>query len=273
MSTKVSANNLLMCSPPSGIHPLHGSRREFFHRAGMGLSALALQALAPQALRSTPARTESDSPARFPPRAKRIIWLCMDGGLSHLDSFDPKPRLQRESGKPFPMTIEATQFDSNGPVLGSPWKFSARGQSGLPISTLFPHLAGHADDLAVLRSMTTESSVHANAQYWLHTGWGLMGRPSAGAWISYGLGTESSNLPGYVVLNGGLLPIGGIDCYRSGFLPAAYSATVFAPRDPVVANIQPANGEKQRRLLRFTRQRDEEFSRLRQHPDELESAI
>ncbi|MBI4601047.1 MAG: DUF1501 domain-containing protein, partial [Planctomycetes bacterium] len=140
------------------------------------------------------------------PRARRTIFLYMDGGPSQVDTFDPKPRLEREHGRPFAMKVEPTQFNDNGSTLGSPWRFRPQGRSGLPVSELFPHAGRCADDLCVIRSMVAPFSEHTNANYFLHTGLGLAGRPSFGAWVSYGLGTESRDLPGFVVLNGGLIP-------------------------------------------------------------------
>ncbi len=129
----------------------------------------------------------------------------MDGGPSQLDTFDPKPRLDREHGQPIKLAkIPATQFDNVGTVLRSPWKFSNHGESGIPVSSLFPNIAKQVDHLAIIRSMTSNFSEHTSANYFLHTGSGLQGRPSMGAWTTYGLGSECQNLPGYVVLDGGL---------------------------------------------------------------------
>ena len=121
----------------------------------------------------------------FPPKVKNIIFLYMDGGVSQVDSFDPKPRLDKDNGKPFPSKIEPTQFNNIGKTLASPWKFKRYGKSGIPVSDLFPHMAQHADDLAVIRSMTSNFSEHTNANYFLHTGHGQQGRPSMGAWMGY----------------------------------------------------------------------------------------
>src|SRR5690606_10545834 len=140
-------------------------------------------------------------PSHFPARARNVIFLYMDGGPSQVDTFDPKPRLDRDHGKPFPMKIEPTQFDNVGNTLASPWKFRQYGESGIPVSDLFPNIAQHVDRMAVIRSMTSNFSEHTNANYFLHTGSGLQGRPSMGAWFGYGLGTECEELPAFVVLN------------------------------------------------------------------------
>jgi hypothetical protein len=176
----------------------------------------------------------------FPAKAKRVIFLYMDGGPSQLDTFDPKPLLAKHHGRnPNELlTVQPTQFNDVGTVLASPWKFAQHGQSGLWVSDLLPHLAKCADELCVVRSLTSKFSEHTSANYFLHTGHGIAGRPSMGAWFSYGLGSENRNLPGFVVLNGGLIPVGGLDNLASGFLPAAYQGSLFKPSSPPVANIR-----------------------------------
>ncbi len=208
----------LLTSPLTGVL----SRRAMLQRASTGFGALAFAGLSGRAADSASSRTTHHAP-----RAKRVIFLFMDGGPSQVDTFDPKPRLRAEHRKPFPMRIDATQFDAIGKTLASPWEFSARGQSGTPVSQLFPHLGGCADDLCVIRSLTSASPEHAQAWYFMHTGSTMQGRPSIGAWANYGLGTEAENLPGFVVLNGGMMPIGGVANWSSGFLPARYEATQF----------------------------------------------
>ena len=186
-----------------------------------------------------PAFPGAVSPLHYPPRAHNVIFLYMDGGPAQMDTFDPKPRLNEEHGRPFRMKIEPTQFNNNGSTLGSPWKFQNYGQSGIAVSELFPLLAGCVDDMAMVRSMTSSFSEHTNANYFLHTGSGLQGRPSVGAWFGYGLGSECDNLPGFVVLHGGLTPPGGIDNFGSGFLPANYQGSLFRPAAEAVANVRP----------------------------------
>ena len=237
------------------------NRRQFLQQAAGGVGSLALASLL------------ANAAPHHPAKAKRIIWLYMDGGISHLDTFDPKPQLDKYDGKPFPLPMEATQFDSNGPCLKSPWKTAQHGQSGLWISELFPTLADHADELAVIRSMTNESPIHATANYWMHTGWGQMGRPSCGAWVNYGLGSEAEELPGFVVLNGGLIPIGGIDNYKSGFLPAAHGPTLFERHDPAVPNLQPFDIKRQAKQLAATAEFDRGFSQRLDHQDWIESGM
>jgi hypothetical protein len=159
--------------------------------------------------------------------------------------------------------------------MASPWKFQRRGQSGLWVSDLFPHVAQCADKLCVIRSLTSKFPEHTSANYFLHTGSGLQGRPSMGTWVSYGLGSINRNLPGFIVLNGGLIPPGGLDNFNSGFLPAAYQGSVFRPADPPVANIRrrEPTDEQQRSKLDLLRQLDSEVSARAGHADAIESAI
>jgi hypothetical protein len=214
-------------------------------------------------------------PTHFDPKAMSVIFLYMDGGVSQVDSFDPKPELEKWNGKPFPTKIEPTQFNNIGNTLASPWKFQQYGQSGIPVSDLFPHVAQHVDDLAVIRSMTSNFPEHTNANYFLHTGSGLQGRPSMGAWFGYGLGSECQDLPHFVVLNGGLIPPGGLDNFGSGFLPASYQASVFRINGPAVADInrQEPSDALQKRKLALIRQLDQQASERFGHDDQVESAI
>ncbi|MCA9298623.1 MAG: DUF1501 domain-containing protein [Phycisphaerales bacterium] len=209
------------------------------------------------------------------PRARNVIFLYMDGGPSQVDTFDPKPLLTKENGEPFKMKMEPTQFNNNGNTLGSPWKFRQRSAAGIPVSDLFPHVGACADDLCVIRSMTSEFSEHTNANYFLHTGLGLSGRPSMGAWTSYGLGSESQNLPGFVVLNGGLIPPGGLDCFGSGFLPATHQGSIFRAGDLPLANVAPleASTEIQQRKLALMRRLDARRVETSGATDPVESAI
>src|SRR5262249_6512327 len=132
-----------------------------------------------------------------------------------------------------------TQFNNVGNVLKCPWPFRQYGESGIPVSDLFRNVAECVDDMAIVRSVVAEFSEHTNANYFFHTGSGFQGRPSHGAWVTYGLGSECQDLPGFVVLNGGLIPPGGLDCFNSGFLPASYQGSVFKADGQAVANIVP----------------------------------
>jgi hypothetical protein len=203
-----------------------------------------------------------------------VIFLYMDGGPSQMDTFDPKPALAKWHGKPFPGTMERTQFNNNGNTLRSPWSFAQHGQSGLPVSSLFPNVARCADDLCVVRSMTSKFNEHTNANYFLHTGAGLVGRPSMGAWVSYGLGDPRNDLPGFVVINGGLIPVGGRELLGNGFLPSAYQSSLFRPSGDGMPNVKGAlPTERQRRILDLSRDLDAGFSTASHHQDGVETAI
>jgi len=214
-------------------------------------------------------------PRHFPAKAKRVIFLFMDGGPSQVDTFDPKPRLTKEHGQPIKMAVEPTQFDNVGAVLGSPWKFQQYGQSGIPVSDLFPHVATCVDDLAVIRSMTSNFSEHTAANYFIHTGSGQQGRPSMGAWTTYGLGSESRDLPGFVVLNSGMIPPGGLDCFGSGFLPVAYQGSSFQRGAQPVADVSPreTRPELQRAKLRLMSDLDRQLANSAPRNDALEGVI
>ena len=211
------------------------------------------------------------------PTARSVIFLYMDGGVSQVDSFDPKPRLAREHGEnPHDkFAVDATQFNSIGKILKSPWEFNRYGESGIEVSDLFPHVGQCADDLAVIRSMVADFPEHTNANYFLHTGIGIQGRPSMGAWINYGLGSENQDLPGYVVLDGGLIPPGGLDNFNSGFLPASYQGSIFRAGDLPLANIEPTEAapEIQQRKLNLMSRTDQHLLGRIGHAQQIESAI
>ncbi|MFM7215050.1 MAG: DUF1501 domain-containing protein, partial [Verrucomicrobiota bacterium] len=223
--------------PPCGrIRPAPLNRREMLAASGSGLGLWALAGLfgsTTAQLAAAMGSTRDDrallsTHARA--KARSVIFLYQDGGPAQMDTFDPKPRLADYNGKPFPLPMAPTQFNNNGNTLASPWAFKECGQSGIPISELFPNLRQVADELCVIRSMTSEFSEHTNANYFLHTGLGIPGRPSMGAWMSYGLGSENDNLPGFVVVEGGLIPPGGLDCFSAGFLPARHQGSILRPQ-------------------------------------------
>ena len=252
------------------------SRRGLLQQAAGGFGGVALASL----LAETSARGAGESPfalkpTHHAPRAKSVIYLYMDGGPSQVDTFDPKPQLDAEDGQPFKMPIQPTQFDNVGNTLASPWKFRQYGESGLPVSDLFPHLGQCADELCVIRSMTSEFSEHTNANYFLHTGFGLQGRPSMGAWFGYGLGSECKDLPAYVVLNSGLIPPGGLECFGSGFLPATYQGSVFKKGATPVANVERTERSiaAQRNKLALLRGLDKAVVEATGAHDAIESAI
>jgi hypothetical protein len=258
----------------------HGlSRRRLLLDSALGFGALAFSSLLSEAVsaeRPAPhGRPAPSTRTHHRATARNVIFLYMDGGVSQVDTFDPKPRLTREDGKPFGLRMEPTQFEDNGATLGSPWAFRPRGRSGLPISDLFPQVGSCADDLCVIRSMVSRFSEHNAANYFLHSGSGMAGRPSMGAWTTYGLGSENRDLPGYVVLDGGLIPSGGVDCFGPGFLPADHQASLLRNDLPALANIQPLETSPglQRGKLDSVRALDAAaLGRLGAH-DALEAAI
>ncbi len=250
------------------------SRREMLLRSANGFGAVALAALLAEdghaAVDRKPVRHHAAT-------ARSVIFLYMDGGPSQVDTFDYKPLLEKYHGKdPHSVfKVEPTQFNNVGRVMASPWKFKQRGQSGHWVSDLFPHVAECADDLAIVRSMVSKFPEHTSANYFLHTGSGIQGRPSMGAWSGYGLGSENKNLPGFIVLNGGLIPPGGLDNFNSGFLPAAYQGSVFLAGDTPLANIrrQEPTDAHQRAKLDLLRQLDLSVKERLGGADEIDSAI
>ncbi len=258
------------------------TRREMLRNCASGFGAVAASALFADRgfgkLGAVEPHPLSPREPHFHARARNVIFLYMDGGPSQVDLFDHKPLLEKYHGRD-PREVmgklEPTQFDNIGKVLKSHWEFKRRGESGLWISDLLPRVAKHADDLAVVKSMISKFPEHTSANYFLHTGSGFQGRPSMGAWVGYGLGSENQNLPGFVVLNGGLIPPGGLDNFNSGFLPASYQGSIFKATANPVANISRTepSAQVQRRKLELVRRLDEEA--LAQNPGEaqIESAI
>jgi hypothetical protein len=197
------------------------TRRDLLRTASCGFGYLALAGLCAETSASESQNPLVPKAPHFPPRAKRVIFMFMQGGPSHVDTFDYKPMLAEHDGQP------AGQQGGNArsrKLLKSPWDFPQRGESGLPISELFPNLSRHADDLCLLNGMHTDLPNHPQAAVKLHTGNTQFVRPSLGSWVQYGLGTENQDLPGFITLN----PpgrVGGAQNYGSAFLPAAYQGT------------------------------------------------
>jgi hypothetical protein len=255
------------------------SRRELLTRASVGFGWTALAGLlAEQSSRgATPGGANDLITAPLRARAKHVIFCYMSGGVSHLDSFDFKPLLVRDAGKPMPVPVHRTMFNNNGNIMPPLWKFKPRGQCGMQVSELFPRIAECADRLAVIRSMTAKFNEHAQANYFTHTGFGLAGYPSAGAWAAYGLGTENRDLPGFVVLQSGnaLPPHGGVANFGSGFLPAQYQASIFkADAGEALRNIKPREPDAlQRRRLGFVRDVDQHFIEQTAQDVAIEAAV
>lgn len=213
------------------------SRRTALQTAASGFGYLAFSALAAWAEEKVAEKSRplARKPPHFPARAKRVVFLCMDGGPSHLDTFDYKPQLTRDNGKEIGFGRVPT-----APLLASPWKFQQRGASGLWISDLFPEVARHADDLCVINSMQTDLPNHTQAFLQMHTGIFQFPRPSLGAWVLYGLGTENENVPGFITLSP---PVnnGGPTNYGSSFLPAIYQGTRIGSVGKSIADASVSN--------------------------------
>lgn len=237
------------------------TRRHWLCRSSLGFGALALADLLGDEIsaeeRTNPSAALVPRPAENVGTAKSVIFLFMTGGPSQIETFDPKPTLQRLDGQPLPSSFDAAglslQFmkPSDGKLMGSPFRFRRYGQSGLEISSLFPELSHHADDLAVIRSCHHESFIHGPAITYLMTGSLLLGHPTVGAWVTYGLGCETRDLPAYMVLSDGGFR-GGPVMYQSGFLPAAYQGTVLREDGQPIQNLRtpPAiRADHQRQML------------------------
>jgi len=220
---------------PANLSTLNRSRRDLLLNAGFGFGWLAASSLA-------------NTAPHFPPKAKRILQVFTLGGMSHMDTFDYKPELDKRDGKPFDMP---TFFGQAGNLYKSPWKFQRRGQSGLYVSDLLPHLATQADKLTVIRSMVSKSANHMPAVAQMNTGFILSGFPAMGAWVTYALGTENQNLPAFVVLpDHRNYPWGGTLQWSNGFLPAAVQGTAFkSAGDPVPDLTSPFDQSKARQFV------------------------
>ena len=237
---------------------LDSTRRHFFQSAGFGIGSLALASLTSQKLM---AQAVAARAPEFAPKAKSIIFLFMAGGPSQLDLFDPKPVLNRYDGQPCPAELikgERFAFIKGVPnLLGSPHQFRRYGQSGTELSALLPHLASVVDDIAVVRSLHTTQFNHAPAQILMNTGHQIPGRPSMGAWLSYGIGSENKELPGFVVLlSGKNAPDGGRSCWGSGFLPSTHQGVEFRRAgDPVLflSNPDGVSAQTRRQSLNVLR--------------------
>ena len=252
------------------------NRRQMLTRASTGFGLAALSAIFTQSA-SGYARTGRGAMAS--PRtakAKRVIFCFMSGGVSQVDSFDPKPHLKKLAGKSMPVSVQRTQFNQNGNVMPSPFPFKQYGESGIPVSSIFPEIGSVVDDLAIIRSMTTSVNEHAQGNYFLHTGFPFMGHPSAGAWMNYGLGTENENLPGFVVLQSGnaVTPHGGVGLFSNGFLPGQHQGSIIrADATDAVRNIRSQMKiGNQRAHLNFINEVDQSFAAQTNQGD-IEAAI
>jgi len=219
------------------------TRRDMLRASACGFGNIALAALLGQnasADSSTAASILAPNAPHFPPRAKRIIFLFMWGGPSHVDLFDPKPRLNADAGKPLSGTSVGSDKNELGNLLASPFHFSQYGESGIWMNELFPHLSRQVDRMCIVRSLHTEGSAHGEALLRLHTGQANLVRPSVGAWVSYGLGSESDSLPAFVTIS----PPrghGGVQNYGAAFLPAAHQGTAIGSAEIPISQAVVSN--------------------------------
>ncbi len=266
-----------MQNHPQNIEPHNWSRRSLLAKAGMGIGALAFLDLNRN-------RLKSDDPialgkTHHPAKAKAVISLFMHGGPSQVDTFDPKPQLSQYAGKTLPpsfanLNLEFTKANE-AILLPSQRNFRRCGESGIEMSDLFEHLPSVADELAVIRSCYHTEFNHAPALYLTHSGSSQMGRPSLGAWTTYGLGSESEELPGYVVMRDGPLKSGPVT-YGNGFLPAVHSATELRNVGTPILYLDPPaslRDSNQRRVLDFSQSLNRRFQQSYKHDNALESRI
>ncbi len=248
--------------------PVAQSRRDFLCRAGGGFGALALSWLLARDGYGTDAAGQANplaaKPPHFPAKAKSVIFMFMVGGPSPIDLFEPKPALAKWQGKPLPPSfgMPVSQFTKGDtPLLASTRKFKKHGRSGHEVSDLLPHLATRVDDIAFLHGCWCTSTIHAPAMYELHSGRTLMGYPSLGSWVTYGLGSVSDNLPAYcVLLQPEGTPEGGAPCWGAGFLPTVYQGTLLRKGSSPILNLRPpesVSSVRQRRTLDFLKQLNE----------------
>tara|TARA_Y100001934_G_scaffold273522_1_gene363981 strand:- start:547 stop:1989 length:1443 start_codon:yes stop_codon:yes gene_type:complete len=236
------------------------SRRRLLKRAGAGFGLLGLQSLlGGDGLLANSGDAINPlvlADSHFRAKAKSVIFVFAYGGPSHVDLLDPKPALHKWHGKPIPVFRKEDAFNTKTTqptAMRSPFEFSQHGQSGLPISEMFPHISRHADDLCVIRSMHCESNNHAPALFQMNTGFTLAGRPSMGAWTTYGLGSENDSLPAFVVMwdyRGG--PVGGAQNWTAGFIPAAYQGVPFRSQGEAIIDLNrpgDVSAEQQRARL------------------------
>lgn len=252
------------------------TRREWLARVGAGFGAVAASAL----LEAAPRNPLAPKPPHLPAKAKAVIYLFMHGGVSHVDTWDPKPELARFSGQTLPPSfakgLKTSRIDfTKALIRSSPWQFKPWGQSGIQVSELFPHMASHVDDMVVIRSCHGDAFDHAPAIYLLSTGSQFPGKPSLGAWVIYGLGSENENLPAFVVMADGATK-SGPQGYGAGFLPAVYQGTLFRPGKSPILDLATPEGitsEAQERTLNFIAKMDRLHAAERPGDSELEARL
>jgi hypothetical protein len=253
------------------------TRREMLMRSGLGFGALALTGLADESPAAALNPLAPKSP-QFAPKARRVIHLFMNGGPSHVDTFDPKPALERYAGQNLPMKNLRTERKT-GAAFPSPFRFRKYGQSGIDVSELFPHVAGCVDDLAVIRSMHADVPNHEPSLLLMNCGDGRLIRPSLGSWLTYGLGTENANLPAFVAMCPGGYPIQESQNWQAGFLPGTYQGTYIDTKhediEKLIAHIRnrKLDEQQQRRQLDLLRELNRRHSQQRDEDPQLEARI
>ena len=260
-------------------HPT--SRRDFLKTAGGGFGAVAFSALSGRSLLG--ARAANPVAAKIPHRlgkAKNVIWLFMEGGPSHLDLFDPKPLLNKLAGKPLPESFDrpvTAMGEVGSPLLASKRQWKRNGQSGLWISDWLPQHSQIADELCVIRSCVSDGINHAGGVCQMNTGSVFGGRPSLGAWVSYGMGTENENLPAFVVIkDSSSMVVNGVRCWGPGFMPAGYQGGLFESGDEPLSNLNNPKGvtlERQRNKLQFLDQLNQRHRQGRESNTDLDARI
>lgn len=262
------------------------TRRDFFCRCGMGMGAISLAALFGEVSAMLPSAQAADSihplapkEPHFPARARRVVHIFLNGGLSHVDSFDPKPALEKHAGKQLPDENHLRTERKTGAAFPSPFRFQQRGQSGLEISNLFPRIAECADDLCIIRSMQAELPNHEPSLMLMNCGDQVQSRPSVGSWVTYGLGTDNQNLPGFIAMCPGGYPIKEAENWQSGFLPGVFQGTYIDTRhtqiEKLIENIRNnyASLKAQRRQLDLLHRLNEEHQHRRKQDARLEARI
>src|SRR5881394_1131694 len=261
------------------------TRRDFLRRCGMGMGALGLGTLTAQSgLLAPVVRAEAainplaPKPPQFPGRAKRVIHIFLNGGPSHVDTFDPKPALEKYANQSLPAGNLPTERKT-GAAFPSPFKFQKHGQSGVEVSELFPHVAKSIDDICVIRSMQAELPNHEPSLMLMNCGDAQMSRPSVGSWVTYGLGSENLNLPGFIAMCPGGYPIKEAENWRSGFLPGVYQGTFIDSQHTKLEKLieyirnNYTTLKEQRQQLDLLRQLNEEHEQRRQRDARLEARV
>ena len=254
------------------------SRRDLLHRCGMGIGALAMQSLLSDNLAANPPVSPlAPKHAPLPAKAKQVVHLFMNGGPSQVDTFDPKPELNKYAGKELPFTFRTER--KTGAAFPSPFKFHKCGESGIEISEIFEHLGEVADELCIIRSMHTDLPNHEPSLLMMNCGDTRQVRPAFGSWVTYGLGSPNQNLPGFMALCPEGLPISGNKNWRSAFLPGVFQGTHIDTRHQEVSRLienitsPHATLQQQRRQLDLLRQLNADFAKTRQEDAKLEARV